>query len=328
MALKRIHVLSAAVAAVALVGTGHAAPIAYQTAVNADSPYVYYRFNESPVANGTAMADSGSGGRTGTYFSGTAGSATDGVAGAGVGSDNAVSFPGTGTGATGAYAGAANTTAGTDIKAFGASVGTSSVEFLFKVNPGFSTTTKQSLFGVFSTASLGNYSDMEVTLNSGGNDALGAQANKTRFYIKGSDGDGVGVDFTNASLYDGNFHLVTFTFNQIQTGVNAFRGYVDGVPQTLAFAQVASNAQDGDGDPDNFVNFGFDPAFAGRNVRGTLGTTAVTQLANVTIDEASLYTKVLSDTDVAAHASAIPEPASVALAGMASLGILRRRRRH
>jgi hypothetical protein len=327
MAGTRTLLLAAAAAAAGtlVASRAEAAPVGYQTAVLADNPYVYYRLNESPVSSGTAAADTGAGGHTGTYFSGAGGSATGGVAGAGTGSDNAVAFPGTGTGATGAYLGAANTAAATNIRGFGSFVGASSYEVVFKVNAGFSTTTKQSLFGVFNT---GSTTAAEITLNSQGNDALGAFANTTRLFIRGDDADAVGVHFVNPTLYDGNYHDLLYTFDASQSGVAAFAAYVDGVPQTLALQQVGTGAADADTDPDNFVNFGFDPTFAARNVRGALGATAVAQLANVTIDEAALYSSVLTAQQAATHAAAsgVPEPGSLALLSIGVVAFVRRRR--
>jgi hypothetical protein len=326
-ASHRISVLSsAALAACAVMSAANpaqAAPAAYQTAVTGNSPYVYYRFGETGIADGTAAADSSANTRNGEYN----GAPTAGVAGTGLASDNAVQFSGTGTAATAQYM-------ASPVQGFGNSLGTSSFEFVYKTNPGFSSTTIQSLFGVFSPSATPL--DAEVTLNSRGNDALGALANTTRLYIKGQDGDGAGVHFTNATLYDGNYHHLVFTFdssNPLVTGVDAFSAYVDGIKQTLTFTSVAATATDGDTDPDTFgKNFDFLPTFAGRNVRGTaVDANGLQRLANVTFDEAALYGSVLTEQQIVTHAEAagfvVPEPGSLALAGFAGLGLLARRRR-
>jgi hypothetical protein len=136
------------------------------------------------------------------------------------------------------------------------------------------------------------------------------------------------VHFTNPALYDGNYHHLVFTFDASQAGADAFAAYVDGVAQPLTLQQVGTGVVDGDTDPDTFIDFQYDPTFAARNVRGALGATAVQRLANVTIDEAALYATTLTAEQVAAHAtaSAVPEPSALALAGVAAMGLLRRRR--
>ena len=307
----------ACVAATVLVGfavpaSSLAAPTPFEAAVNADAPYVHYRLNEQSVATGTVADYRSANNRDGTYF----GSAPS-TAGAGPGTDNAVSFTG-GTGTTGPYL------TSNALRPFGTALGNSSYEFVFKTNPGFATNSIQSLFGVFN---VGSTTGVNVDLNTGGNDAVGVVANSTRLYVRGDDGDGVGVSFINPDLYDGNYHHLLFTFDGSRLGVDAFAAYVDGVPQTLTLAQVNSGNMDADGDPDNFSAFAFDPAIAARNVRGNPGAGEVGRLANVTLDEVALYGSTLSPARAAAHAAAVPEPASFGARGVAAAGLLFRRRR-
>ena len=331
--------------------TAQAAPMLYQSEVTGDTPYVYYRFGEVPVANNGQVTDSSGNSRHGTYYVGSAGPVAT-TSGTGTATDPAVSFPGTGTGATGSYV-------GSPIRNFGTSVGASSYEFLYKTNAGFDPLNRQSLFGVFDPSTAPT--DVEVTLNSLGNDATDSDpntagnqgwANTTRLYITGADNDAIGVHFTNPTLYDGNYHHLVFTFDRstmqwtdpdgegplgpVPSG--GFAAYVDGEPQQLTFQVVRNTTTssgtitaDPDALPDGFSAFDFDPTLAARNVRSaTLPATAVQRLANVTLDEAALYNRVLSAGEVLAHAQAagtyVPEPGSLALVGAAALGMLRRRR--
>lgn len=299
--------------------TASAAPVTYETSVLASNPYVFYRANES---SGTIAQDSSGSDRDGTYN----GSPTFGVAGAGTLSDNAVSFPGT----DGNFL-------SSSINSFGSLAGTSSYEFVFKVNEGFSTTTIQSLFGIYTSAA--NRPDINLDLNSRGNDNGGLQANTTRLFVRGNNADAnggasVAGHFVNENLYDGNYHHLVFTFDAStvdpdtdgtgeDTGSGGFRAYVDGVEQDIIFTQVNGTIA-----PAGFSDFDVPATFAARNIR-TANLSNVTREANVTIDEASLYGSVLTPAQVAANfaATTIPEPTTLGLLGVAGLGLLRRRSR-
>lgn len=317
--LSRLACLAMAAApisfALLLAAPASAAPLPYEAAVQANNPYAFYRLNESGISTGTVADDTSLNSRDGLYQ----GSPIGGVAGMGAASDLAVTFAGTPVGTATQYFGSSA------LRGFGSSVGSSSYEFVFRTNPGFPTT-KQSLFGVFNT---GNTTAAEVTLNSQGNDANPDTANTTRLFIRGDDGDAVGVHFTNPTLYDGNYHHLVYTFDASQAGAAAFTAYVDGVPQALTLQQVGTGATDPNNDPDTFSDFGFDPTFAARNVRTTLGGTAVGRQANITLDEAVLYTSILSPAQVQANALAagVPEPTSLAALAGAGLLLNRRRRR-
>jgi hypothetical protein len=285
-----------------------AAPPAYEDAVLSDSPYVYYRLGES---SGTSAGDT-AGARLGTYH----GTPSYGVLGMGTGSDTAVGFDGTD-----------NEFLSSSINSFGSLLGASSYEFAFRVNPGFNTGVIQSLFGVY-TSGTGR-PDINIDLNTDGNDTGGVVANTTRLFIRGNNGDATGGPawaghFTNAALYDGEYHHLVFTFDVSQGSGGAFRAYVDGIEQSVTFTQV-----NGTGAPTGFSDLDVPAAWGARNVRTTdLTAAGVTREANITLDEAALYGFVLSPGQVATHAaSAIPEPASAGLLLAAGALMLVRRRR-
>jgi hypothetical protein len=297
----------------------------YQSSVLSKNPYAYFRQQDSGIMTGKVADSIDLANRDAAYV----GSPSGGATGMGSSSDTAVSYSGAATGAATQYFG------GPNLQAFGASLATSSYEFIFKMNPGASTS-RQTLFGAFNLASPtpNNNLGAEVTLNSLGNDAVSGSSNvtATRLFIRGTDGDGIGVHFTNATLYDGNYHHLVFTFDRsmlVATSSSALSGgfaaYVDGVPQALTFSSVNSNPSDSDFGPDGFTNFNVDPTFAARNVRGAMGTSAIQRQANVTLDEAVLYTHVLTPADVlgnyAASIAAIPETSSFALVGVVAAGI-------
>src|SRR5690606_28967277 len=115
----------------------------------------------------------------------------------------------------------------------------SSYEFVLSTT----TTNRVRLFGTYNT---GATTAIEVTLNENGvgNAAL---TNGVRMYLRNEAGTDVGATFTNASLYDGDFHHLVLTYDPI----HRVTAYVDGVAQTISYTNT--NA------PINFANFGFDP---------------------------------------------------------------------
>jgi hypothetical protein len=320
-----------------------AAPAAYQTAVTDNNPYVYYRLNDANVADESTAVDTSTNGRNGIYNGGDFGTPTQtgptgGQTGAGLGSDNAVLFT-QGSGTTRQYIQTPNG------RTFGSSLGSSTFEFLYKYNA--SSLAKYSLYGAFSNFTLPTPTSQiaaEVTLNSQGNDALGTFANITRLFIRDTAGNGLGAHFTNANLYDGNYHHLVFTFadstlasdgdpdgagGNPETFTGGFTAYVDGIAQAVTIQRVSGTAG---ALPAAYGDYLVDPVFVGRNVRGTADEgNGIGQLAPITLDETALYTTVLTPEQVAANATAagfvVPEPGSLALAGIAGLGLLARRRR-
>ena len=287
-----------AAAALASPGSLRASPAAYPAAVTPDTPSVFYRFNENPITTGTTAADASGNGLAATYI----GSPTGGQPGAGIGSDSAVSFGG----AAGQYLRA------TALRPFGSSLATSSFEFVFRTNT-VNPTAQQAVFG---TLNASNSLAALVDLNSSGNG--GALVGSTRLFLRQTTNVAVGGTIMNASLYDGNYHHLVFTYDS-GDAATPIRAYVDGVPQAVTRTQVA-----GAGNPTTFADFEFDPLFAARQNRAN-----VDQVANLTIDEASLYGTTLTPAQAAAHAAAsgVPEPASLAALALAGGLLLRRRPR-
>jgi len=264
-----------------------AAPLSYSAAVLNSSPYAYYRFNEN---SGQSAIDSSGNSRSGTYIASPTLQQVGG--GGGVDLDKAVSF-------NGASQYLSSTATG-----FGTSIPTSSYEFLFKVNAGFSTSAIQSLFGCYNNADA---TAVDINLNENYQDKV--TANTVRFFARDKNNANVKASFTSESLFDGHYHHLLITYN----GVKNVSVYVDGVAQTVTAAGAGASAT---------TAFGFSPSFAGDNGRGT-----VVNFANVTLDEAALYTSVLTSADAATHAIAIPEPAMLGFAGMAASGVLLCRRK-
>lgn len=212
----------------------HAATTAYQTAVLADNPYLYYRLGES---SGTSATDTSGNSRTGTYTN----SPTLGQPGAAILGDTAVGFDGTN-----------DYVATTNATSFGSSLDGSSYEFVFS-------TTSNARVRLFGTYNTGSTTAIDIVLNENGvgNATL---TNGVRLYIRNEAGTDLGATFTNASLFDGGFHQLVLTYDS----VNRVTAYVDGVAQTITY--VDSDA------PGTFANFGFAPTLGARNVRGTVGS--------------------------------------------------------
>jgi hypothetical protein len=281
--------------------------LTYETAVLANNPYVYYRQGEG---TGTT-ADDAAGTRDGTYV----GSPVLGMAGQGVLSDTAVQYN---SGATLDYI-------SSPIRDFGLEVPQSTYEFLLKSNvAGYEG--QSAIFGAFSadTDGAGPRTQNEAvqievnTANATNNLVVGT----TRVYLRDEQNHLLWVNVDHGNLLDGEYHhfAVTVDLTQLASG-DKVKAYLDGLPLTIsAFAESTA------GPSDNFLAFTVDPAFAARNVRGTVGLGAP-----ITMDEAALYGDTLSPAVIAANATAagfvVPEPGSLGLVGLAGLGMLARRRR-
>jgi len=257
----------------------------YSAAVLTDNPYLFYRFGES---SGDVATDTTGNAHDGSYVNGPA----LGAAGAGAGSDTAVAFTS-----------ASSQHVSSPMSTFGSLLDGMSLEFVLRTT----TAAQQSLFGAYNT---GSTTALEVTLNDNNIGSSGTLASGVRLYLRDDSGLQIRTHFVNASLFDGNFHHLVYTYDSA-IGVAA---YLDGVAQTMVSANTGTAV--------TFSDFGFTPVFAARNVRGTLS-----QYADVTLDEVALYDGALSELQVGAHATFIPEPGSASLMALAGIALLARRRR-
>lgn len=279
-----------------------AAPPAFQSAVTANSPYLYYRLGES---SGTTAADSSGNSRDGTYLN----SPTLGVPGA-LSGDTAATFS--------ASSQQAVTTA--NAAGFGSLMGNASWEFLFKTTD---TATQMALGGSENTGSVTGW---EATLNRNAAGSATVAPDSIRFFLRDNNNQNIAAAFTSTTAFDGNYHDLVFTYDKSGTSAaTRFLAYVDGVQQTLTFSGTGSS---GSGTPATFSDLAFNNTFAARQNRA-----ATDFYLNGTLDEVALYTSTLSAADVAAHAATlaaaapIPEPASLSLLALGAAALVSRRRR-
>jgi len=250
--------------------TANAAPAAFQTAVLANSPYLYYELGET---SGTTATDSSGNSYNGTYTGGyTLGQSGDSAGGT---SDDAVSFDGS-TGYVLAPAGA---------EGFGADLYNCSFEFVFKTT----SATPEVLAGD-AQASGKVTAQVELNENALGNATL---ANGVRFYIRDSAGHVVGWSFVNATVFNGSYHHLVCTF----AGPTTMAIYVDGVAQTLTVSTTSGTISSAD--------FGsFSPNLLTIGANDNHGTPYLA-FFNGTIDEAALYPSALTAAQVTAHYDAL-----------------------
>jgi hypothetical protein len=321
-------VVFAGVGAVAVV-PAQAAPGSYEAEVLNNNPYVYYRFqqNQVPLTNAVEQ-DASPNDHDGTYR----GAPVGGVAGAGAGSDAAVKFPGTSVTGLDYLKAATDAPASQNIFGFGSLLAQSSYEVVFKTNTANAApATYQSIFGVFNqsdaTTTPARTANMAVAVELNSNATGNLSATTSRFYVRDEDGIALGGTILNSvagqyDLMDGGFHHLVFTYDTLGGPDDYIKGYVDGLQVTVS--HVYQGGGNSANIPDNFLTFTRDPVYGARNVRGTVGNEA-----DITLDEAALFANILSPADVAANfaATGIPEPSSLAAAGMAGVALIGRRRR-
>ena len=242
------------------------APPSYESEVLADNPFVYHRFGES---SGTVAADASGNSLDGTYVN----SPVLGVTGAGTGSDTAVTFDRAMEQYLAAPAGA---------NSFSSSLGSASYEFVFS---GTNTDNRVMLYG---SANDGSTTNSHISLNDG------AQG-RVRLYLRDESGDFIGGYFDDASLLDGSYHHLIWTYDQTGAELtDRLKAYVDGVPVGFTF-NGGSNA------PSNFSSdFQYSPYIGAMNNRGS-----VYSPFDGVLDEAALYTSVLDAQDASGRAIAL-----------------------
>ncbi|QDU55029.1 LamG-like jellyroll fold domain-containing protein [Aeoliella mucimassa] len=269
-----------------------AAPPSYAAEVLSDNPFLYYRFGES---TGDVAADAGASAMDGTYVN----SPLLGTTGGGLGSDDAVAFS----------RGSSQYLATPDAaKPFSSFLGNSTYEFVFS---GTNTDNRIMLYG---SANDGLTTNSHVSINDG-------EPGRFRFYIRDDSGKIIGGYFDDATLLDGSHHHLLWTYDQTGAELtDRLKAYADGMPQELLF-------NGGSQAPSNFSSeFNYAPYFGAMNLRGSLYSPF-----DGVIDEAALYTTVLTEQEVLNRAQAlgvgVPEPTSVLLLLLGACGYLVTRRR-
>lgn len=281
-----------------------AANSAYQTAVLADNPLSYFRFNET---SGTAADDLQSA-SNGIYLN----SPTLGVSGdtGGGASDNAVTLDGTNDGV--------RLATGTTL---GSSLGSSSLEFVFSTPSNVT-----SLGTLFNAQATGSNTAVTVTLNS---KASGTNlAGVTRLFYRAQGGGAVSFELgatAGAALYTGDFVHLVVTFDQTLATANQLSVYINGTLVTSGITNVVTGG--------GITGSSVFSSFLTDNTGPMIGSNKnAAPFMTGTVDEFASYGSILSAANIADHylaLTSIPEPSVYALFGGLAVGALaigRRRR--
>jgi len=254
-----------------------AAPTAYANAVLADSPYLYYRLGET---SGTTVSDSSGNARNGTYAGGfTLAQAGDIAGGSG---DNAVLLDGT----------SGYVTTPASAESFGTNMAHCSFEFVFKTASGYAAAGE--LAGVYNGS--GGQDNFHITLNE--NATGGAAQNEIRFYVGNDDADYNAVYFTDAAVFDGNYHHLVYV-----NVSGTMTAYVDGVAQTTHASAAGTVVP--------FIILSH-PFYIGAQNNGNNGA-GQAPFAAATMDEVAFYPVALTAQQVAAHYNALTKPVLTSL---------------
>lgn len=268
----------------------------YSTAILNNSPFSYYRLNES---SGTSAVDLGSAGITGTYVH----SPTLGVPGA----------LQSNTSATGV---AFNRTASQYMQLTNLGNEGTTMKLGFTIEFWLKDTDTTNYQVIMGTANNATQTDFVNDLNYSGN------TNMLRLYFRGDDGNRLETQFLsttsgNTNIFDNNWHLITETYDPtISTLANKIKFYVDGTLQTTTPL--------GTGNPTS-GNFEFPLTVGALNDRGSIGN-----YLNGSLDEVAIYNTALPQGTISSHyAASVPEPVAalqIAAGVVALLGLQRARR--
>lgn len=252
----------------------YAVTTGFQTITLGNSPYAYYRFNET---SGTAAADKSGNNLSAIYIGAPTLSAT-GAGIAGLGGDTAVTLNGI-----------SQAISLTNLTVFGSNLGSFGVEFLFKT----STAAQKALLGVANSSTTTTF---QILLNT---DLTGALSRyTTRIYIRDDSGNYYAATFYNTKVYSGTFVNLLLSFDK-SSGLTV---YVNGTAQTLTLDSANAITS-----TSTFSNFTYTPYLGATNNYGT-----VTSYSAVTIDEAAFYTTTLSASQATAHWKGVIRGLSVA----------------
>jgi hypothetical protein len=268
--MKTLKIAAVGCAGVLLVlSAGRAAAPGYESAVNREGIWAYYRFGEKP---GTKEAADASGKSHAASYVGDPKLGVEGMAGDS--SDTAVQFNGS----------SQCLQAGDAWPGFGPALKNSSYEFVLKTDD---TEHLGWLVGMYNG---GDSTFARVGVNAAGGAYL---EKRVSFNLRDKSGTSVEYIYHLPELFDGKYHHLVFTYDHAAAAKERVKAYIDGVAATLLNAGADDDVKD-------FSEFQFPPMIGAANARGT-----ASDFFSGTIDEAAFFTKTLTADEVLAHCRAL-----------------------